>query len=139
MGVGQPATVDVVPAVVAGLMATVEEVDLVAASTDRDPRRGDSPRGCEVAWDPDRKGLRDRFECAGGRSVLAGVWSTNAIVRTVDRTQTAHKVALFAPQWVLGGTARARTLYGVAEQRISPVRCASVMLRRLVSVRLAMG
>lgn len=39
MRVGQTVTVDDVPAVVAGLVPTIKEVDLVAAATDREPRK----------------------------------------------------------------------------------------------------
>ena len=51
MGIEEAVGVDGVPAVVAGLMSTIEEVDFVAASTNGDSRGGDSPYGREIAFD----------------------------------------------------------------------------------------
>jgi len=62
-----------VPAVVVGLVRRVEDVELVAASTNGDPSRPHPPRGREVSLDLDRECLGDGVEHAGLGTVLAGV------------------------------------------------------------------
>jgi hypothetical protein len=77
--VGQAVGVDDVPAVVAGLVGAVEEVNLVAASADSELRSRDSPCGREIALDLNRQCLRDRVElprpfgCRGTRRCVAAL------------------------------------------------------------------
>src|SRR4051794_13023910 len=85
MRIGQAATIHDVPAVVAGLVGAIKEMDLVAASTNGEPRGRDPPRRSEIALDLNAQRFGDRSDDTILRSMPPGV---------VHQTNRVHESSL---------------------------------------------